>query len=456
MRALSFAAALAVLAGAGAAVQTPANRGVDPVRGADLVRSAIITGATLINPTAAAPVVDAVIVISGSRITQVGTAASVKPPAGAEVIDARGKFVIPGLADMHNHLEDGGISRQQNRVGNLGRLLAAGVTTVLDPSVSESDFSTLKAAAAADSSPYARFFGTGPGITADGDQLGALGPKPKTVADAQAVVRNLKAINVDAIKVMRDDLAWSSTRRMEPMPLEVLQAAVDEAHRQRLKVYAHAPQLARAKEVLRAGVDGLLHGIIDETVDQDFIGLMKKNNASYVPTLTMFEDVADVAASARRQGAYWDQLGLQPAGVYQLFASPQGVQMFQQILNNTALTKERLPVLRANLKRVFDSGVPVVMGSDTGFFGVFLGAASQVEMELMVEAGLTPAQVIGAATINAAQMIGREQEQGSVEVGKLADLLILDANPRDDIRAIRRIHRVVKGGVVYDPARLPK
>ena len=442
MRHLFLAAALVVGAAAGAGVQTPDVK--------------VITGATLINPAAAAPVADAVIVITGARITHVGPAASVKAPAAAEVIDARGKFVIPGLADMHNHLDDGGTTRAQNRVANLGRVLAAGVTTVFNPSVPEGDFAKLKAAAAGDTSPYARFFGTGPGLTADGDQLGALSPKPKTAAEAQAVVQKLKALNVDAIKVMRDDLAWSSTRRMEPMPIDVLQAAVDEAHRQGLKVYAHAPQLLRAKEALRAGVDGLLHGIIDEAIDQDFIGVMKKNGASYVPTLMMFEDVADVAAAARRQGSHWDQLGLQPAGVHQFFASPQGVQIFQTLLNNTALAKERLPVLRANLKRVFDAGVPVVMGSDTGFFGVILGAASHVEMELMVEAGLTPAQTIAAATINAARMIGREKEQGSVEAGKLADLLILDANPRDDIRSIRRIHRVVKGGLVYEPARLPK
>ena len=441
MRPLILAVALVVCAGDAAGVQAPAVT--------------VITGATLIYPTGASAA-DAVIVITGARITQVGAAASVKAPAGAEIIDARGKFVIPGLADMHNHLDDGGTTRAQNKVGNLGRVLVAGVTTVLNPSVSEGDFAKLKVAAAADASPYARFFGTGPGLTAEGDQLGALSPKPKTVAEAQAVVRSLKAINVDAIKVMRDDLTWSSTRRMEPMPLEVLQAVVAESHRQGLKVYAHAPQLLRAKEALRAGVDGLLHGIIDEAVDEDFIVLMKKTGASYVPTLTMFEDVADVATAARRQGTYWDQLGLQPAGVYQFFTSPTGIQIFQTLLNNTAAAKERLPVLRANLKRVFDAGVPVVMGSDTGFFGVFLGAGSQVEMELMVEAGLTPAQAITAATINAARMIGREKEQGSIEAGKLADLLILDANPLTDIRAVRQIHRVVKGGVVHDPAKLPR
>ena len=424
--------------------------------GAQAPDTKVITGATLIDVGSGAAVPNSAVVISGSRILQAGPAASVKAPAGADVIDAGGKFLLPGLADMHNHLEDGGISRQQNPVGNLARLLSAGVTTVLNPSVSEADFAKLKSAAAADASPYARFFGTGPGLTAEGDQLGAQNPKPKTVDEGLAVVRHLKALNVDAIKVMRDDLNWTSTGRMEPMKLEVLQAIVDEAHRQGLKVFAHAPQLLRAQEALRAGVDGLMHGIIDEPVDQELIGLMKTNAASYVPTLTMFEDVADVAAFARREAPHWDQLGLQPPAVYQLFTTPAGVQIFQRLLDNTALVKARMPVLRANLKRVFDAGIPVVMGSDTGFFGVFLGAASRVEMELMVEAGLTPIDAIRAATINAARMIGREKELGSLDAGKQADLLILDASPLEDIRNVGRIFRVVKGGVVHDPARLPR
>jgi imidazolonepropionase-like amidohydrolase len=82
--------------------------------------------------------------------------------------------------------------------------------------------------------------------------------------------------------------------------------------------------------------------------------------------------------------------------------------------------------------------------------------ATQLELELMVEGGLKPAEVFRAATINAARMIGRDKDLGSVEAGKLADLLILDANPLDNIGAVRRIHRVVKGGVVYDPVRLPR
>src|SRR5687768_8432415 len=453
MRVLFVADVLFALAGAPAGVQAPDNRG------ADLVRSAVVTGATLINPTAAAPVANAVIVIGGSRITQVGTAASVKPSAGAEVVDARGKFVIPGLADMHNHLGAGGMSlgpQRENYVGNLGRLLAVGVTTVFDPGVGEGDFARLKAAAAADAAPYARFFGTGPAVTVPGGSLGEQGPTPATPDEARAVVQKLKAANVDAIKIHRDDLAWASKRTTQPMALPVLQALVEEAQRLGLRTYVHAPQLARAKEALRAGIDGLMHGIIDEPIDQDFIALMKKNSAIYVPTLGMFEDVADVGAFAKRQAPYWDQLGLQPPGIYQTFTSPQGIQLFQSLLSNTAFTNEHLPMLRANMQQAFSAGIPIVMGSDTGFFGVFLGVATPLEMELMVEGGLKPADVIRAATINAARMIAREKDLGSVGAGKLADLLILDTNPLDNIGAVRRIHRVVKGGVVYDPAPLSR
>jgi imidazolonepropionase-like amidohydrolase len=446
MRAFFLAMVLLALAGIATAMQAPAVT--------------VIIGATLINP-AGDPVPNTIITIERARIRSVVQLARGNASTGAgsgQIIDATGKFVMPGLADMHNHLEDGGINFQQNRVANLGRLLAAGITTVFDPNVPEGDFTKLKAAAAADASQYPRFFGTGPSITVEGDTLGSQSPKPKTPDEARAVVQKLKALNVDAIKTQRDDFGWASTRTNQLMPLEVLQAIVDEAHVQKLKVYVHAPQLPRAKEALKAGVDGLLHGILDEAVDAEFIAAMKQNSAMYIPTLGMFEDVADVSAWATRQAPVWDQLGLQPAGLYNAYtsATAPAARLFNTLVGNAAYTKQRLPVLRNNLKKVADAGIPIVMGTDTGFFGVFLGVATPLEMELMVEAGLKPADVIRAATINAARMIGREKEQGTIEVGKVADLLILDANPLENIGAVRRIYRVVKGGVVYDPGRLPK
>ena len=130
------------------------------------------------------------------------------------------------------------------------------------------------------------------------------------------------------------------------------------------------------------------------------------------------------------------------------------VQQFNGFLDNASFTKDRLATQRANLKRIFDAKVPVVMGTDTGFFGIIMGVSSQIELALMVDTGLTPEAALATATINAARMIGRDKELGSIEPGKSADLLIVDADPLADINNVRRIYRVIKGGVVHEPAQL--
>jgi imidazolonepropionase-like amidohydrolase len=423
------------------------------VTGAGAQGIVAIRGATVI-AAGAAPMPDAVIVIEGPKISRVGPRATTVIPANATIVDASGKYVVPGLADMHNHLGDGGMSQQQNVRANLSTLLAFGVTTVFDPSSSVSEFADAKSATSADTAPFPRFYGTGPIVTVKGDFLGASvgSPTPGTEAEAREVVKMLKAAGVDAIKVNRDDLSWASTRRLPLMPMDVLSALVDEAHRQGLKVFAHAPMLAQAKDVLRAGGDGLLHGILDQPVDEELIGLLRRNRAVYVPTLSVFEDVADVAGWARRQSMYDDRGIVAP--IADPFTSAAGVRMFESFFDNTPFTKSHLATARANVKAIADADIPVVMGTDSGFYGVFAGVSSQLELALMVEAGLTPAAALRAATVNAARMLGRDAQVGSIESGKMADLLVLDANPLDDIRNLRRIHRVVKGGAVYDPAQL--
>jgi imidazolonepropionase-like amidohydrolase len=241
-------------------------------------------------------------------------------------------------------------------------------------------------------------------------------------------------------------------QRVPVMKTDVLEAIVDEAHREGLKVFVHAPLLDHAKTALRAGADGLLHGIIDRAVDRELVDLMVRNRTVYVPTLAMFEDVADVAAWGRRQAAHDE--GRLVAPLANAFAGGAEGKQFAALFDNTAYVQARLGTLRANLKTLADAGVSIVMGTDTGFYGVIAGVASQLELVLMVEAGLTPAAALRAATIEAARMIGREKDFGSVEAGKAADLLVLDANPLEQIVNVRRIHRVVRGGVVHEPAAL--
>ena len=414
-------------------------------------RFTVITGATLIG-LARPAIRDAVLVIDGSRIAQVGARGAVRVPADAVVVDAQGKYVIPGLADMHHHLSSGAFGPNNPRL-TLRRMLAVGVTTIFDPSIPLQDFTALKTAAADDASPLARFFSTGPIVTVKGDDFGANvnGPTPETPAEATAAVRDLKAAGVDAIKIQRDDLSWALKPARSIMKEDVLRAIVDEAHRDGLKVFVHAPLLRFAKEALRAGVDGLMHGIVDEPLDKDFVTLMKRNRAVYVSTMALYEDVGDVAAWARREGVNWDKANLQPPRLYEQFTNPAGVAQFTTFINNGEYTKQRLPLQRTNLKRAFDAGIPIVLGTDTGFFGVLVGAATQIELELLIEAGLKPEDALRAATVNAAKMIGREKDFGTLEAGKAADLVILDADPRVDIKNVTRINRTYKGGVAYDP-----
>jgi hypothetical protein len=167
--------------------------------------------------------------------------------------------------------------------------------------------------------------------------------------------------------------------------------------------------------------------------------------------MALYEDVGDVAAWARRQAVNWDKANLQPPHLYDQFTNPFGIAQFTTFVNNSDFTKQHLPIERANVKAVFDAGVPIVLGTDTGFLGVLVGASTQVELELLVEAGLTPEDALRAATVNAARMIGNEKDLGTLEAGKAADFVILDADPRLDIKNVTRISRTYKGGVAYDP-----
>jgi imidazolonepropionase-like amidohydrolase len=410
----------------------------------------VISGATLFDGTGRPAIKDAVIVIEGSRITQVGPRGQVKIPRHAHVIDATGKYIIPGLADVHNHLDSDSVGitqRSKDFTGSLRRMLGWGVTLLFDPASRDLESRLdLKRISAPDQSPYPHYFAVGRTFGAKGGHGPATKYTPETIAEARADVREAKASKTDAIKIYYTDLIYVTTNVRPMLKPEVMAAIVDEAHKQGLKVYVHAPVLKYAKEVLRAGVDGLAHGILSDPVDEEFITLMKRNKAVYIPTNSVFESVSDITGWSRRAEAE-DIRGLLPKEVYATGSSPELEKQWHTKWNNISYMKERLPVLRANLRKVYDAGIPVVAGSDSS--GAFVGLASQMELILQVEAGLTPSESIQTATLNAAKMVGREKDLGSVERGKLADLLILDADPLADIRNIRLIHRIVKGGVIY-------
>jgi imidazolonepropionase-like amidohydrolase len=236
----------------------------------------------------------------------------------------------------------------------------------------------------------------------------------------------------------------------------IVKAAGDAAHAAHLRLAVHATELDVAKASLRAGADYLVHSVFDEPIDDEFIALMRKNHALLCPTLFVRNGYA-YALSNRWQATPEEQRLADPqilAAMHDLDQMPK-----DKIPPRVAkLIADKPPinpptVSERNLKKLWDAGIPIVMGTDAGNIGTLHGPSVFREMALMHDAGLTPLQVLRSATTNGAKAMGRD-DLGAIAPGKLADLVLLDADPLADVANLSRAERVVKGGVVYDPKAL--
>jgi imidazolonepropionase-like amidohydrolase len=466
-RTLPSLLALSLLLSACAPATTP---GPTPVVEADLA----IVGATVVHPEregAAAVERDATILVRANRIAAVGRGLAV--PSDAKVIEARGKWVIPGLVDSHVHFFQSGnlytrpdaadfnaVVRYSDEVArNKARLpvtfrtwLASGVTSVADVGGPFWNFAVREAAAMSEAAP--RVAVAGPLISmVDRAKLDLGDPpiiKAASPAAARALARRQLAHKPDFIKV------WFIHQRGDDLAAQeaIVRAAAEEAHGAGIRLAVHATELAVAKSALRAGADILVHSVVDAPVDDEFIALAKRRNVIYCPTIFVMSSYAMalsnqwIATDAEKRLADPEILGAMgdlgkipreklPARVAQLLDKPPAIR--------TA------PAINANLRKVWDAGITVAMGTDAGNIGALHGPAVFREMEAMVEAGLTPLQVLRSATVNGARMMGLERDAGIVAPGRLADLVVLDADPLADIGNASRIHRVIKAGRAVAP-----
>ncbi len=440
-----------------------------------------ITGATIVHPSksdAAALERDATVILRGDRIEYAGSAAAAKVPDGATVIDGRGTFVIPGLVDSHVHFFQSGnlytrpdvadfnavvpyaeeVARNKARIDATFRVwLANGVTAVADVGGPFWNFDVRDLAHATPAAP--RMVVAGPLISmVDRPQLD-LGDPPIiriTSPDAaRALVARELERDPDFIKVWfihrpGDDLAAQEA---------IVKAAGDAAHAAGKRLAVHATELVPAKAALRAGADLLVHSVFDAPVDDEFIALMKKNGALYCPTLFVMSGYA-LALSGQWEATPEEAQGADPeilAAMDDLDEIPPD-KLPERVAKAMAAKKPVEPptIAMANLKTLEDAGVPIVMGTDAGNIGTLHGPSIFREMRMMAEAGLTPLQVLRSATFTAARTMGLEGRTGEIEAGKLADLVILDANPLEDVGNLAKVHRTIKAGVVYDPADLMK
>jgi imidazolonepropionase-like amidohydrolase len=437
-------------------------------------RAVAIVGVTVIHPERAgdaAVVPDSTVLIVGERIRAVGAARTTAVPAGAQVIDGRGKWLVPGLTDAHVHFDQSGNlyarpdiadltgwmpyvkeqARNRARLPSTFRVwLASGVTNVVDIGGPMWTFDVREAARRSDAAPIVA--AAGPLVSMIARPQLDTGDPPIVKVDspesARALVERTLRAKPDYIKVWFIHESGDDLARQEA----IVKAAGDAAHAAGVRLAVHATELEVAKAALRAGADYLVHSVEDAPVDEEFLALARARKVLYCPTLFVYEGYG-LALTNR-----W-----QPSEAERRLADPQVVAMMRDL---EVIPKEHVPgwIRRAmernwqgwqpahaaaNLRRVWDAGISVVVGSDAGNIGTLHGPAVFREMERMVQAGLTPLETLRAATTNGAKAMGTPGETGVIQAGARADLVLIDADPLQSIAHLSRIARVIKGGRVF-------
>jgi imidazolonepropionase-like amidohydrolase len=416
----------------------------------------VFEGARLIVGDGRAPIENAVFVVENSRFTRVGSKGRLQTPAGAQRVDLSGKTVIPALVDDHVHLGyRRGLSftadnyTRENVLDTLDRFAYYGVAAVLEAGTARGELAFLVRVDHNGTSSGVRYLTAGRGFAMPNAGPGApmrdAAYGVTTEADARRDVRELVARKPDLIKIWVDDRNGT----VEKLKPNLYRAIIDEAHQHHVRVMAHIATLDDAKDLLRAGVDGFGHVVRDRDIDEELLAMLAQRRRVF------FEETlwGERQAIYERKPAWLDEPILRDTlsneEIAQLAAS------FSSAPSPTPLQRESARRLLRNVAALNAAGVMLGLGTDTGGVtgGQYFGLASHVEMELLVRAGLTPAQAIVAGTRNAAAILGLNQ-LGTVAAGKSADFLVLDANPLDDIANTRRISKVYMRGAEVDRAAL--
>jgi imidazolonepropionase-like amidohydrolase len=388
----------------------------------------VFVGARVFDGTAR-PVVDsAVVVVKDGRVTAVGSRANVAVPAGAERVDLSGRFVIPGLVNAHGHVgETRGLQSgpelysRENVLAQLRLYARYGITTVASLGGDREEGFRLRDEQETPGLERARLYVAGPVVDA------------KTPEAARAQVGSLATLKPDWVKIRVDDTLGTTSK----MPPEVSKAVIEEAHKRGLRVAAHIFYLEDARDLVASGVDFIAHSVRDRDVDPAFVAELAKRNLCVCPTL-MREVSTFVYGS--EPDFFADPFFSKEAdpGVLEELRSPE---RRKAVRASPASARYRLALEIAgrNLKTMFDGGVPIAMGTDTGPPGRFQGYFEHLELERMVAAGLTPTQALRAATGGAARCLGLAGKVGTLEPGAWADFLVLRSDPLSDIRHTRTL-----------------
>jgi imidazolonepropionase-like amidohydrolase len=451
-----------------------------------------LVGGTLINPGTSQVLDNAVIVIEGDHILSVGSRKEIAVPTGSKWIDCKGKFILPGYIDTHVHFFQSGDLFTRPDIVDLNsvrpykeeiawirshlsdtfaRYLRSGITSVVDVGGPFWNFEMRKIANSTAKAP--RVAVAGPLISSVARPQLDLGDPPIVKIDtpdqARDFVRKLAAQNPDLVKI------WYIVDKDHPVDSfrPIVRATVEESHAHKLRVAVHATELETARAAVEEGADILVHSVTDKLVDDRFVQLLKEKRIILTPTLVVFE---------RYGRTFAHKLELTPEekawGNPEVIASLDVTKLPPDKVPDrikTALAKPDVALDRIkqtyeialkNLKTLGDAGITIAAGTDAGNIGTIHGPAIFREFQLMKEAGLTPLQILRCTTSNAAKLFGDggtgsvpshsgdniesvSAKIGAIEPRKLADLVILNSNPLDDIAHASDVESVIKNGVIY-------
>jgi imidazolonepropionase-like amidohydrolase len=414
----------------------------------------VLENFTLIDGTGKAPLANAAMVITDGRIAWVGARSGLKAPPGAERIDLAGKYVMPGIINLHGHLgnvvglaQDPKNFTRENVEKQLKLYASYGVTSVVSMGSDQDLVYQLRAQQRSGRPSMTRIFTAGRGFTGKaGYPTSAPGMKGvpfevESTGEVEKAVAQLADKRVDVVKIWVDDHLGKEKK----IPFELSKAIISNAHKRGLKVAAHIFYLNDAKQLVDAGLDGLAHSVRDAPVDDALIATLKKHGAwqaaatltREISTFVYFKSHPFLKTEFFRRSVEPEALKTIESPAYQQRVSADPDYMKYPGFLATA---------KKNLKKLADSGVPFGFGTDSGPPARFQGSFEHWEMELMEEAGLTPMQILTAATKSSAAFLGQTKDLGTVEANKWADLVVLSNNPVADIRNTRTIEMVFIAG----------
>ena len=447
-----------------------------------------LTGGTLIDGTGAPPLADAVVLIEGGRIACAGTQADCDVPSGAQQIDIAGRWLTPGLIDGHVHVTQNGWVDTRPQIIDVTDeypwaevqarnrwqpetfyrpFLCSGTTAVYDVGGFDWIWSLRRPA---ETDPFApHVAATGPLIAAmkPGGEIALPGNEQFLLLDSPEVAREIvsymAANSADGMKLYYHDMPMESPEAQQNFHDSIF-VLVEEARKADVPVVAHTRMLDYAKLVMRAGVSMLVHSVVNRPLDDEFIELATSNGVFYTPTLVVPGGYPRFARAIAEGTApvIDDPNQCVPADLLEKIATtPELIDRLDRdhafhpdnAARMEAMITRGAGLQAANLKRASDAGIPIVMGTDVGNPLTLVGAAVYAEMEAMQAAGLTPMQVLVASTRNGARAMRRD-DLGTIEEGKIADVLVVRADPTQDIANMRQLETVIRAGHVHSQASL--